>query len=309
MTELAPELIASRVKVGAALREARMAAGRNVEELAAQLKVSPAKISALEAGDWSALPDDTFGRALLRSCCKALKIDAQPLLDLLPGAPVLHSPMAEEQGGDLAQRVPERPLPRAAGAGPRSRGLLWLAVLIIALAALVFFWPALRGWTEGLMPGAVKPQETRQGMAQSVPPVASHPAVQAASGPAHLGSSPLALQTAPAPAASPSVRMASAPSASSAPSAAFAAGGADSGNVLQLAASAPSWVQVTASNGRVIFSQLLPAGASQSVQVPLGSTPLSVVVGNAPHTTVTYAGKPVDLAPATRANVARFTLK
>ncbi|OZB68848.1 MAG: helix-turn-helix domain-containing protein, partial [Thiomonas sp. 14-64-326] len=90
---------------------------------------------------------------------------------------------------------------------------------------------------------------------------------------------------------------------------ASAATSAASGNVLQLAASAPSWVQVTASNGKVIFSQLMQPGAPQSIQVPAGSTPLAIVVGNAPHTAVSYAGKPVDLTPDTRANVARFTLK
>lgn len=304
MTEPTPELIASRAKAGAALREARTAAGRNVEELAAQLKVAPAKIAALEAGDWSALPDDTFGRALLRSCCKALKIDARPLLDLLPGAPVLHSPMPEEEGADLAARVPERPLPRAAGGARKSHGLLWLAVLIVALAAVVFFWPALRGLTEGLMPSAAKPQASAQGTVESVMPAASqsasHAASEPASHPAQAGSSPLALQSTPTMVASAPVQVA--PVASAAASAA-------SGNALQLAASAPSWVQVTASSGKVIFSQLMQPGAPQSVQVPVGSTPLAIVVGNAPHTTVSYAGKPVDLTPDTRANVARFTLK
>ncbi len=298
--------MASRAQAGSALRGARMAAGRNLEELAAQLKVAPAKIAALEAGDWSALPDDTFGRALLRSCCKALKIDAQPLLDLLPGAPVLHSPApAQEAGGaDLAARVPERPLPRAAAAGHRSRGLLWLAVLIVVMAALVYFWPALRGLAESVMPVKAQPATQKPAVVENVVPAGAQAAVPASSQSVHAESSALGLQssqaiTASAPAAAPvPVRPASAASAVS------AAAGAS----LQLAASAPSWVQVTAHDGKVIFSQLLQAGAPQSVQVPAGSVPLSVVVGNAPQTSVTYAGKPVDLAPDTRANVARFTL-
>jgi len=59
----------------------------------------------------------------------------------------------------------------------------------------------------------------------------------------------------------------------------------------------------------VLFSQLMQPGAGQTVQIPAGSTPLTVVVGNAPQTTLVYAGKPVDLAPATRGNVARLTLR
>ena len=294
--------MASRAQAGAALREARVAAGRSVEELAAQLKVAPVKIAALEAGDWSALPDDTFGRALLRSCCKALKIDAQPMLDLLPGAPVLHSPAPTPEigGADLAARVPERPLPRVAASGHRSRGLLWIAVLIVVLAAGVYFWPALRGLTESALPRSAPSDVQKSGVVESVVPPAAH-----ASSPAdHAASSPLSLQSSPTIAGS-------APAAASAPtsSASSASTAATAGPSLQLEARAPSWVQVTASDGKVIFSQLLQAGAPQSVQVPAGSAPLSVVVGNAPQTTVNYAGKPVDLAPNTRANVARFTLK
>lgn len=293
--------MASRAQAGAALRDARVAAGRSVEELAAQLKVAPVKIAALEAGDWSALPDDTFGRALLRSCCKALKIDAQPMLDLLPGAPVLHSPAPAPEIGsaDLAARVPERPLPRAAASGHRSRGLLWFAVLIVLIAAGVYFWPALRGLTGSVLPQSAPSDVQKSGVVESVVPPAAH-----ASAPAdHAASSPLSLQSSPAIAGS-------APAAASAPtSSASTAAIATAGPSLQLEARAPSWVQVTASDGKVIFSQLLQAGAPQSVQVPAGSAPLSVVVGNAPQTTVNYAGKPVDLAPNTRANVARFTLK
>ncbi|CUA97050.1 RodZ domain-containing protein [Thiomonas bhubaneswarensis] len=305
MTEPSAELIASRVKAGAALRDARLAAGRNLEELAAQLKVAPAKIEALEAGDWSALPDDTFGRALLRSCCKVLRVDAQPLLDSLPGAPVLHSPapVIESGAADLSARVPERPLPRAASGGHRSRGLLWLAILIVVIAALVYFWPALRGLTESAMPGSAQPETQKSGVVEHVVPTGAQPSMSASSQPVHAETSSLGLQASPS--ISTSAVAASAPAR---PASSASAAGAAAGALLQFAATAPSWVQVTARDGKVIFSQLLQAGASQSVQVPAGSAPLSVVVGNAPQTTVTYAGKPVDLAPDTRANVARFTL-
>lgn len=302
MTDLTPELIASRTQAGAALRDARLASGRSVEELAAQLKVAPAKIGALEAGDWSPLPDDTFGRALLRSCCKALKLDAQPLLDLLPGAPVLLSsaPPQGDDGSDMAH-IPERPLPRSGAGGHKSRGLLWLAVLIVGLAAVVYFWPALRGMTEQLLPKSASPV-VENGVVHEVVPVVSQP-IRASSAPATLqsapalgGSAPVAPISSTAAASSPTVA-ASVPTPST------------DGDTLQFAATAPSWVQVTASNGKVIFAQLMQPGPPRIVQIPAGSAPLVVVVGDAPHTTVTYAGRPVDLAPQTRANVARLTLK
>ncbi len=302
MTEISPELIASRAAVGDALRKARTAAGRNVEELAAQLKVAPAKIAALESGDWSALPDDTFGRALLRSCCKALKLDPQPMLDLLPGAPVLthlSTPAAEEGAG--MSRVPERPLPRAATGGRKSRGMLGLAVLIVVLAAIIYFWPALREATRGLLPQGASPTAA-SGVAHENVPVASQPSFASA---ASQVSSPAAASAAvPAQPAA----VASTPPAATA-SATTAAAAPAGGHALQLAATAPSWVQVTAGDGKVLFSQLLQPGAAQTVAIPAGSMPLAVVVGNAPATTLTLDGKPIDLTAATRANVARLTLK
>ncbi|MGC9235400.1 MAG: helix-turn-helix domain-containing protein [Thiomonas sp.] len=293
MSEITPELIQSRTQAGAALRAARTAAGRSVEELAAQLKVTPSKIAALESGDWSALPDETFGRALLRSCCKALKVDAQPMLDLLPGAPVLLSAQASGADADDMANMPERALPRTGSGGHKSRGMLWLAALIVVLAAVVYFWPALRGLVDGLQPKPASPA-AEQGVVHEAVPTPSQP-VRAASAPVGLQSSPALAASAPA-----------VPASSAAASAPVVAAG---GAALQFTASAPSWVQVTAQGGKVIFSQLLQPGSPQSVQVPAGSAPLTVVVGNAPSTTLTYAGKPVDLAPATRGNVARLTLK
>jgi len=293
MAELTPELIQSRTQAGSALRAARTTAGRSVEELAAQLKVSPAKISALESGDWSALPDDTFGRALLRSCCKALKVDAQPMLDLLPGAPVLLSVQPSDADADEMANMPDRSLPRTGAGAQKSHGMLWLAVLIVLLAAAVYFWPALRGLKDGLLPKSAAPA-AEQGAVHEPVPILSQPV--------RAGSAPVSLQSSPALATS----VLAMPASSAAASAPVAAA---NGAVLQFAVTAPSWVQVTTGGGKVIFSQLLQPGSPQSVQVPAGSTPLAVVVGNAPSTTLTYAGKPVDLAPDTRGNVARLTLK
>ncbi|OIQ80132.1 cytoskeleton protein RodZ [mine drainage metagenome] len=295
MSDIAPpDLLAARRQAGAALRAAREAAGRNVEELAAQLKVAPLKISALESGDWSLLPDDTFARALLRSSCKALKVDPQPLLALLPGAPVLVNPVqAAQSEGSGVTMVPDRPLPRSVSAVGRPRGLWWLAVMIVLLAGGIYFWPTL-GSLIGALP-AGKPKAASGQMVESAVPhdQASVPAlVESVPAPASSVADPAA----PALVASVPVSSAARP---------MTIGGAE----LQIQSTAPSWVEITASNGKVVFSQTMQPGAPQTIQIPAGSAPLSVVVGNAPQTTLSYAGKAVDLAPDTRANVARLTLQ
>lgn len=295
MSDIAPpDLLAARRQAGAELRAAREAAGRNVEELAAQLKVAPVKIGALESGDWSALPDDTFARALLRSSCKALKVDPQPLLALLPGAPVLVNPVrAAQSEGSGVTMVPDRPLPRSVSAVGKTRRLWWLAVLIVLLAGGIYFWPTLESLMGALPAG--KPRAAGGQVVESAVPhdQASVPAL-AESVPAPASS--VAVPAAPASAASPPVSSAERP---------MTTGSAE----LRIQSTAPSWVEITASNGKVVFSQTMQPGAPQTVQIPAGSAPLSVVVGNAPQTTLFYAGKAVDLAPHTRANVARLTLQ
>ena len=67
-----------------------------------------------------------------------------------------------------------------------------------------------------------------------------------------------------------------------------------------------SWVEVRDASGRLIFSRLNQAGSSQEVQ---GTPPLELVVGNAPLVSLSWRGKAVDLAPATRGEVARIKLQ
>ena len=67
-----------------------------------------------------------------------------------------------------------------------------------------------------------------------------------------------------------------------------------------------SWVEVTDRYGDVIYSNLNPAGVSRRVT---GYPPLTVVIGNAEGTVLTYNDKAVDLAPHTRVDVAHVTLE
>jgi cytoskeleton protein RodZ len=66
-----------------------------------------------------------------------------------------------------------------------------------------------------------------------------------------------------------------------------------------------SWVQVFGTDGSIVESGLLKAGERRTLQA---GAVRSLVLGNAAAVTVTVDGRPVDLTPYTRANVARFTL-
>jgi cytoskeleton protein RodZ len=67
-----------------------------------------------------------------------------------------------------------------------------------------------------------------------------------------------------------------------------------------------AWLEVKDGSGRMLISALNPAGAERSVR---GQPPFEIVIGNASSVRMTYDGKPVDLRPHTRVEVARFTLK
>jgi len=79
-----PQADAGPTSAGALLREARQKKGLHIAALAVMLKVPQAKLEALEADRWQDLPDMTFVRALAKTVCRALKLDAEAVLRLLP---------------------------------------------------------------------------------------------------------------------------------------------------------------------------------------------------------------------------------
>jgi cytoskeleton protein RodZ len=105
------------------------------------------------------------------------------------------------------------------------------------------------------------------------------------------------LTEAPASAASPSASAAAA--AATAPEPAVA-------GILQLRASAESWIEVTDARGSTLLSRLLQPGETVGID---GATPMRLTVGNAAATEVTFRGQPVALTGTTRDNVARMELK
>ena len=67
-----------------------------------------------------------------------------------------------------------------------------------------------------------------------------------------------------------------------------------------------SWVEVKDSKGALLLSTMGFPGARHAVD---GAIPLDVVLGNAEAVVVTVRGENFDLAPHTRQNVAKFTVK
>jgi cytoskeleton protein RodZ len=294
---------------GALLRAARERQGLHIAALAAAIKVTQRKLEALEADRWGELPDATFVRALAQTVCRTLKIDARPVLDLLPrGGAVELQPTA----GTLNTPFRERPGRDDPGLTRFAvRPMVLGAVALVAAAGALYLLPA---GTLNVANRSVGPEG-----AASAASAASNPAPVslAASGGADgaPSSSPVFADAAAAPASASaqavegvSTPFFPAPSADaavrvSAPAAAAPATAAV--GVVQVRTTGASWVEVRDAKGQVILSRTVTPADPVGLDADL---PMKLTIGNAAATTLVFRGQPVDLKPSTRDNVARVAL-
>lgn len=296
---------------GALLRQARQAQGLHIAALAAAIKVTPRKLELLESDQFDQLPDATFTRALAQTVCRALKIDAAPVLALLPPA---GGQRLGQVGGGLNAPFRERPGRMA----PNEWAMLgnptfWIAALLVIGALVVY-----------LMPAQWLPTAARNAIGSGTG-AASAPATAASAGttisetivvaPTGSGAAPATEQAPmpapsdafpPEPASSPAVGSAAAVPRVALPANDTAAEPVAVTGVLQLRPNAQSWIEVTDARGAALISRLVEPGEAIGLD---GTPPFKLKIGNAGATQVVYRGKPVELTPYVRDNVARFELK
>ncbi len=290
---------------GGMLRSAREKQGLHIAALAAAIKVAPRKLEALEADRWDELPDATFVRALAQTVCRTLKIDAAPVLALMPPP----CGLALESGGGLNAPFRDRP-------GRDEPGLALSALRPMVLAAGVLMLAAL---ALALLPerfGAGAFFRTAAAPVASGASAASAPAarVDAAAALAASAAEPAASGAAPGaglfPPADAVPVLAAVPTAATAASAVAsdvtAAAGPDTAAPLQVRTTGASWVEARDGSGRLLLSRMVRAGERIGLD---GGAPLRLTIGNAAATRLDFRGQPVDLLPSTRDNVARVELK
>lgn len=313
------------VSAGQLLRQAREAAGLHVASLAVSLKVPVRKLEALEADLYDELGDVVFVRALAASVCRTLKIDPQPVLERLPqnarprlkpdtdGINEPFRPTGERASGGWLDQV-SRPV------------ALTVVALLLAAVVLIFLPVAQRsapagasGVTETLEaePRAAGTEVSATAAAETAsqplaaPPFAplEPPAAAAMAQPAaSVAAATPASAAAPAGMAAPAAAASAAIPAPATPGAAASASvaPATASGVVVFRASADSWIQVVDANGTTVLQRLLGPGESVGAS---GALPLAVTVGSAQATEVQVRGKPFNLAPVTRDNVARFQVR
>jgi cytoskeleton protein RodZ len=127
----------SLAAVGARLTQLRESKNWSIDDVSARLKVSAAKLRALEAGDISQLPDTTFALGVVRSYAKMLGADAVPFTQALrreKGVPEPDLSMPASSGRDLPRGRVSLSL---GGSGQKRRSWLWgIAAVIVGVIAL-----------------------------------------------------------------------------------------------------------------------------------------------------------------------------
>ncbi|CAB3784857.1 Cytoskeleton protein RodZ [Paraburkholderia ultramafica] len=330
----------SLTAVGARLTQLRESKGWSIEDVSARLKVSVAKLRALESGDISHLPDTTFALGVVRSYAKMLGADPTPFTQALrreKGVPAPDLSMPASSGKDLPRGRVSLTL---GGSGQKSRSWLWgVAAVVVAVIALAM-WHTNGGdstaWLARLKASANGAADSATGASGAVAqaPSAGATADEGASAPEAPAAAenaasatpmpaPLATGTAPSPAPA-ATATAAAPKAGSQPQAAAPAANAPAAVVAGASAAAvapaageaivalrvtqDSWFSVRGKDGKEVFSGLVHAGDTKEVT---GEAPFKITVGNrAGLESLTLDGQPVDPAKysAAKGNVARFAL-
>ncbi len=301
------ELNQSAVQKGAGelLKQAREAAGLHIAALAVLLKVPVKKLEALESDRLDLLPDAVFIRALASSVCRALKIDASPVLARLPQT---DAPKLTYQGAGI--NTPFRS--PGDGRGPS----LWaqvsrpavLAGLVLVLGALVLiFLPVIKTGlnevkSEVLAPRVTAP-ETVDSTAEKTASLSLPTNVPAASMPP-TASAEVATLAQTEPGTTSSFKALTEGMAS--PTFVVTPKPPSDSDVIMFTAKGQSWVEVTDAKGQVVLRRVLNAGETTGTA---GVLPLKVVVGSANETQVQIRGKAFDLNAVAKDNVARFEVK
>ena len=271
--------------VGAQLQRAREARGLALSEVAQQLKFAPRQLEALEQDRFDLLPGGTFARGMVRNYARLLKIDPEPLLR------GIGERFDAPDASILAARY-RQPVPFSDGARRSTVVYLGLSLGVLALGGGVAWqWYHERG--KAAVVARAQPPAVHVAAAPAPKPKVAQNVVEA---PPPPPASPAAAKAQPGDATVERVAIERPlPVAKVAPGL----------HRLVIRCTQEAWIEVRDDDDRALISSLNPAGSERSLRV---RGPLSLVIGNARNVTILHNDQPLDLAPYTKVETARFTL-
>lgn len=306
------------LRLGATLREKRIAMGLSVADVAAQIRLAPRQIEALEADDIAHLPELPFVRGFVRSYAKLLQLDDQPLLATLPD-PHAVSERIEPESVEVPFNIQQL-------SARQNQMWLYATAVIAVLAAIFAIWHYAAPKVEEKTPVSDIMQSSitlpaLEEIASAV--AASEVAANVELAPAIAASAPVAVMPivktpTPQPTA-PVAKAQTAPALKAATALTQPTGSnistpdqplATPANLVRIRVvfDAESWAEVKDATGRLMSSKLNEAGTELNLN---GQAPYDLVIGNARFVQLYRRGKLVDLTPYinSTSEVARLTLE
>lgn len=311
---------------GAQLRAAREAKGMSIEDVQRHTRLADRQIRALEEERMEDLPEPVYVRAFLRSICKVLEIDPQPLEEDFNRRYAPTSRPAPHQIPEVAyshEQVFE-------GSSSTHYGLKAVGLIVVVAVVAAGVWAVLQQKKatdtaatdiKSNRPQVVvmqdnKAPEEAAPAPEATPSADAAPAADAAAAaPSAAAPAPAAAAAAPAPAPAPEP----AP-VEQKPAAPVVQVVADKGAVpanartdavelkIITAAGQRSWVRISSlKNDQTVFEQEIPAGQTRDIKANL---PLRVVMGNSTGVRVLAGGQELNLQNVSqRGRTARFRLQ
>lgn len=289
---------------GGALRAKRIEQDLTTQAVAKQLRLGNVQIEALEANDFSALPEPTIVKGFIRNYAKLLKTPAEPILaayaELMPKA----EQYAFAVGPGINMKISENTKSSSA------RYLLLTVLLLFGLAAWFFYQHYIQ------KPDAVNPMPEVAEMfpeelaLQMTTPENSLSAIEGQEVTDEFSAEEDAIEeSAVVDAEEPDAEVVStaneAPEVVAEPQNAAETASTVKTTRLEFNATQETWLSVVNRSGEEVYNKILYAGNRDVVDI---AQPSEIVVGNAHGATLTVDGKPISLAPYTRINVARVRL-
>lgn len=284
---------------GGALKEAREAQGLTVSDIASQLRLSVNQIEALEADNFTVLPETAIVKGFIRNYAKLLNVPAAPILSAF----MQHVPEAQQHELTLKPSVNMKITEH------KNHGRYYVAAglaILIGLAVWFFYQKYIQ------KPNPVEPATELSGVAPDLPEVAlALPAAERVveneveqsttssdeeSSAVSEDQAEAAVDKADADAVDTEAAAETAPAVTDLPV-------ATGKKRVEIKATQETWVSITNAYGREVYSKILFAGNSEVLDV---RPPMKIVFGNAHGATLSVDGNDLDLAPYTRVNVARI---
>ncbi len=318
---------------GERLRAARLSMGYDLAKIASELHLTNAVVEALEADDFQNVGARVFVRGYLRNYARVVGMPVESVLRQFD----------EKWPDDAARHSMVRESPTLPADGGPSRGWAGAMTWFLVLGLVVLFLMWWRGYLDEIVPEQIRSSIVANGPATSVlvtpeeeaaVPLpldeglmledgglrlpsrsleeavetelpAADTATTSGAGSYEQGSAAALDQASPV---QDSVATAVTAVGSESPERSEAAEGApvvDGSKQIVMTFNAACWVDVRDSERKFKLFGEVPKG---SRKVLGGQPPYKVVIGNAGAVSITVNGKPFDLMPYAKGNVARFTL-